>query len=342
MLAYITWDVNPELFNFLGREVRWYGLLWAIGILLTSIVVNRMYKYEKLPEKWFDSLFMHVLICLIIGARLGHCLFYDPAYYLSNPIELLKIWEGGLASHGGAIGMTIGVCLYSLKVTGKKMNWKNLGLSSLIGAAAGAACYFIYKLVTGAESALDLLLYQFTFMGLFIGICVSMVHMTYEMSIRTLDRLVVGVAIGATFIRLGNLMNSEVYGGPTTMPWGFNFVRDRMWSAPIEMGGSGSLPCHPTQIYEALIYFIIFGLGLYLFYKTSAREKTGLILGISLIGIFLSRFFIEFLKNVQEPFEVQMIATIGINMGQLLSLPFVIWGIYLIYDALKKKKQTKQ
>lgn len=337
MLAYITWDVDPELFNLFGREVRWYGLLWATGILFTSIVVQRMYKFEKMPEKWFDSLFINVIVGLLIGARLGHCLFYDPVNYLSNPIDLLKIWEGGLASHGGAIGMVIGVCTYSLKVTGKKMNWKHLGISSLIGLVAGAVCYYIYRFVTGADSALDLLLYQFTFMGFFTGVCVSMVYTTHDMSIKTLDRLVVGVAIGATFIRLGNLMNSEIYGGPTDMPWGFRFITNmHQWlqgADPIY-----TLPSHPTQIYEASIYFIIFLLGLYLFYKTSARQKTGLILGISLIGIFFSRFLIEFLKNIQETFEVQMINTIGVNMGQLLSIPFVIWGVWLIYSALKKKE----
>ncbi len=209
-------------FLLVWARIRWYGILWAGGVLLCTLVVQRMYKHEKLPDNWFDSLFMYVLIGLIIGARLGHCLFYDPVAYLSNPIELLKVWEGGLASHGGAIGMTIGVCLYSLKVTSKKLKWKHLGISSLIGLVLGAASYYIYKLVTGgAESALDLLLYQFVFMGFFIGVCVSMVYTTREMSIKTLDRLVVGVAIGATSIRLGNLMNSEIYGGPTTMPWGF-------------------------------------------------------------------------------------------------------------------------
>ncbi|MBB4035688.1 prolipoprotein diacylglyceryl transferase [Dysgonomonas hofstadii] len=338
MLSFITWDVSPEAFSLFGRAIRWYGILWAGGVLLCTLVVQRMYKHEKLPDNWFDSLFMYVLIGLIIGARLGHCLFYDPVAYLSNPIELLKVWEGGLASHGGAIGMTIGVCLYSLKVTSKKLKWKHLGISSLIGLVLGAASYYIYKLVTGAESALDLLLYQFVFMGFFIGVCVSMVYTTREMSIKTLDRLVVGVAIGATSIRLGNLMNSEIYGGPTTMPWGFNFVRDQKWSWPLDQGGGGGLPAHPTQIYEALIYLFIFVLGLYLFYKTTAKNRTGLILGISLIGIFFSRFLIEFIKNIQEKFEVQMMETIGMNMGQLLSLPFVIWGVWLVWSALKKKE----
>lgn len=279
MLAFITWDISPDLVNIFGREIRWYGLCWAIGVLCTSYVVQKMYQSEKLPEKWFDSLFVYVLIGLIIGARLGHCLFYDPEYYLSHPIEILKIWEGGLASHGGAIGMTIGIWLFCRNVSKKSIIW-------------------------------------------------------------ALDRLIVGVAIGAAFIRVGNLMNSEIYGGPTTMPWGFNFVRDRSWHLPIVDGGAGELPCHPTQIYEALIYFAIFILTMYMFYKTDAKKKQGLILGVSLIGIFLSRFFIEFLKNVQEPFEIQMRASIGINMGQLLSIPFILWGVWLVYNALKTKEQS--
>ncbi|SBV93318.1 prolipoprotein diacylglyceryl transferase [uncultured Dysgonomonas sp.] len=335
MLSFITWDVNPEAFSLFGREIRWYGILWAAGVLCTTIVVQKMYKSEKLPEKWFDSLFLYVLTGLVIGARLGHCLFYDPVYYLSNPLKILMVWEGGLASHGGAIGMTIGVCLYSLKITGQKMNWKHLGIFALIGLVLGGLCQYIYGLTVSSSPSLGF--GESAFMGFLIGICVSMVYTTREMTVKTLDRLVVGVAIGATSIRLGNLMNSEIYGGPTTLPWGFNFIRDPKWHQPLNMGGSGELPCHPTQIYEALFYLFLFGLGLYLYYKTNARNRTGLILGISLIGIFFSRFCIEFIKNIQEPFEVEMIDTFGINMGQLLSIPFVIWGIWLLYSALTKK-----
>lgn len=332
----ITWNVDPEAFSLFGREIRWYGILWAGGVLCTALMVQKMYKYEKLPEKWFDSLFLYVVTGLIIGARLGHCLFYAPEYYLSNPIEMIKVWEGGLASHGGAIGMTIAVCLYSLKITKQKLNWRHLGVFAVIGLVVGGLGSLLYSNIAGGGDSISF--GESAFIGLLIGICVSMVYTTRAMTIKTLDRLVVGVAVGAASIRLGNLMNSEVYGGPTTLPWGFNFVRDKTWHMPLSQGGSGELPCHPTQIYEALIYLIIFGLGMYLFYKTSAKEKTGLILGISLIGIFLSRFFIEFIKNIQEPFELQMIDTIGINMGQLLSLPFVIWGIYLVWNALRKKE----
>lgn len=338
MLTFITWDINPEAFSIFGREIRWYGILWAAGVLFTTMVVQKMYRYEKLPEKWFDSLFIHVLTALIIGARLGHCLFYDPISYLSNPLSILKVWEGGLASHGGAIGMTVGVCLYSLKITGQKLNWKHLIISALTGLAFGGMSYIIYGLFTNTAASLNLMLYQFIFMGVFIGVCVSLVYTTRETTIKTLDRLVVGVAIGATSIRLGNLMNSEIYGGPTNLPWGFNFIRDPHWHYPLSAGGSAELPCHPTQIYEALVYLFIFGLGLYLFYKTNIKEKTGLILGLSLIGIFLSRILIEFVKNNQENFETDMLATMGINMGQLLSIPFVLWGVWLVWNALNKKE----
>lgn len=280
MLAFITWDVSPELVTILGREIRWYGLCWTIGLLFAVWIVQKIYKSEGLPEKWFDSLFVYTVVSLIIGARVGHCLFYDPAYYLSHPIEILKIWEGGLASHGGAIGIIIGLWLYSRKIK-KSILW-------------------------------------------------------------SLDRVVIAAGLTGAMIRVGNLMNSEVYGKPTTLPWGFEFVRDPSWARPIAMGGSDSLPCHPTQIYEALVYLAIFGIAMYMYWKTNAKEKEGLIFGVCIAAIFTARFFLEFLKNVQEPFEIQMRNTIGIDMGQLLSLPFVLWGVWLIYTRLKDTKSIKK
>ena len=276
MLAFITWDVSPQLVNLFGREIRWYGLCWAIGLLLAVWIVQKIYKSEGLPEKMFDSLFVYVVVSLIIGARLGHCLFYDPVYYLSNPLELFKIWEGGLSSHGGIIGIVIGLWLYSKK-THKSILW-------------------------------------------------------------SLDRIVVAGGLTGACIRIGNLMNSEIYGHSTTLPWGFNFVRDSSWARPIAMGGSDSLPCHPTQIYEALVYLLVFGVAMYLYWKTNAKEKQGLIFGICITMVFVSRFILEFLKNVQEPFEIQMRSTFGVDMGQILSLPFILWGIWLIVTRLNNKQ----
>jgi len=280
MLLSITWEFNPELFTIFGHEVRWYGLCWGIGIALASFIVYKLFKLEKVPENWFDSIFIYIVVAVVIGARLGHCLFYNPSYYLSHPVEILKVWEGGLASHGGVIGIIIGVWLFSRKVhTG--MLW-------------------------------------------------------------TFDRLVIGACVTATFIRLGNFLNSEVYGKPTDLPWGVRFVLDKQWYLPVDMGGSGAMPSHPTQIYEALIYLTLFGVSLFLFLKTNAKYRQGLILGICMIGIFLSRILIEFLKNVQEPFEIEMRAKYGMDMGQLLSIPFVIWGIWLVWNAFRKEPNKQK
>ena len=213
MLSYVTWNVDPELFTVFGREIRWYGMLWVIGLIVAVFIVQRIFDNEKLPQKWFDSLFIYMMLGIILGARLGHCLFYEPVYYLSNPLEILKIWEGGLASHGGVIGIIIAVWLYSKKVTKKSMLW-------------------------------------------------------------TFDRVIVPTGFTAAFIRLGNLMNHEIYGGPTTEPWGFRFIENisywKAGAAPIYTD-----PSHPTQIYEAIIYLIVFAVTMYMFFKTNAKYKQG-------------------------------------------------------------------
>ena len=280
MLSYVTWNVDPELFTVLGREIRWYGLLWVIGLIVAVIIVQRIFDNEKHPEKWFDSLFVYMMFGIILGARLGHCLFYEPVYYLSNPLEILKIWEGGLASHGGVIGIIIAVWLYSKKVTKKSMLW-------------------------------------------------------------TFDRVIVPTGFTAAFIRLGNLMNHEIYGGPTSEPWGFRFIENipywKAGAAPIYTD-----PSHPTQIYEAIIYLIVFAVTMYMFFKTNAKYKQGLTLGVAMIMIFLSRFFIEYLKNVQVQSEIAMRESTGLILGQWLSIPFVLWGVWLVWNALKKSKQKEE
>lgn len=278
MLSYITWDVNPQLFSLFGREVRWYGLLWVIGLIVAIYIVQYIYEKEKLPQKWFDSLFVYMMLGIILGARLGHCLFYEPSYYLANPIEILKIWKGGLASHGGVLGIIIAVLLYSKKVTKKNPLW-------------------------------------------------------------TFDRVVVPAGFTAAFIRLGNLMNHEIYGGPTSKAWGFRFIEnisEWMAGAPAQF----SEPSHPTQIYEALIYFVVFLVTFYLFWKTNAKYKQGFILGVAMIMIFTSRFFIEYLKNVQVESELVMRQKTGLILGQWLSIPFIIWSIWLIWNSQRNYKKT--
>ena len=280
MLMYITWDVNPELFTIFGREIRWYGLFWVIGLIVAVYIVQRIYDSEKLPQKWFDSLFIYMMLGIILGARLGHCLFYEPAYYLANPLEILKIWEGGLASHGGVVGIIIAVWLYSKKVTKKSMLW-------------------------------------------------------------TFDRVIVPTGFTSAFIRLGNLMNHEIYGGPTSEPWGFRFIENvNAWKA-----GAPAIftePSHPTQIYEAIVYFIVFAITMYLYWKTDAKKKQGLLLGIAMIIIFASRIFIEYFKNVQVESEILMRENTGLILGQWLSIPFVIWGIWLVWNSMRKPKEEEK
>jgi len=278
-LNFITWNVDPVLIQLGPLAIRWYGLLWAIGIYATLLIVQKLYKHEKLPEEWLDKLFIYTVIGAIAGARLGHCFFYEwkpltePVtflgitfsygnYYITHPWELLYIWRGGLASHGGAIGILIAMYFFNKNVSKKGYVW-------------------------------------------------------------IFDRLVIGVAICGACIRLGNLMNSEIYGGVTSLPWGFIFVKDPQGDI---------LPHHPTQIYEMLYCLITFVVVWWLYWKKEAYKKNGLIFGVFLIGIFGSRFGLEFIKNAQEAFE----SYLPINMGQILSLPFIIWGIWLIYNSLKK------
>ena len=273
-LSFITWTADPVAFTipFIERDVRWYGIAFALGFMIGSYIVLKIWKHEKINEAWFDKLFFYVIISATVGARLGHCLFYDPVRYLANPIDIIKIWEGGLASHGGTLGIIIAIWIYSKKVTHKSMLW-------------------------------------------------------------TFDRLVVPVGFVAALIRLGNLMNHEIYGHETTVPWAFKFIKNiPYWERGHEP--IFSLPSHPTQLYEASFYILTSCICLWMYWKRKDYNYQGLIFGVFLIGIFLSRFFIEFYKNNQESFEEGMI----LNMGQLLSIPFIVAGIWFAYKGLKERK----
>ena len=272
-LLEITWTADPVIFSVGQREIRWYALMFVVGFSVGYKIVERMWQREDLNPKWLDPLLWYTLAGTVIGARLGHCLFYAPGYYLSNPLEMIKVWEGGLASHGGVIGIIVAIYFFSKKVSHKSMMW-------------------------------------------------------------TFDKLVTPTGFVAALIRLGNLMNHEVYGHPTDMPWGFRFVENSYkWMRGAEP--IYTAPCHPTQLYEALCYLITFVLCMWLYFKKDAWKKEGLIFGIFMICIFTSRFFIEFLKENQETFEEGMM----LNMGQLLSIPFVLMGMYFVWRALYKIKK---
>lgn len=272
MLSDITWTTDPAIFTIGSKEIRWYSLMFIIGFGIGYKIVERMWRRESINPKWIDPLLYYTLIGTVVGARLGHCLFYDPGYYLSHPIEILKVWEGGLASHGGVLGIIVAIYFYSKYVSRQSMLW-------------------------------------------------------------TFDKLVVPTGLVAALIRIGNLINHEVYGLPTDRPWGFRFIENlhawRQGAEPIF-----SAPSHPTQIYEAVCYLLTFVLCMWLYFKKDAWKKEGLIFGIFMICIFTARFFIEFLKNNQEDFEAAM----PINMGQCLSIPFIVTGIYFVVRAWRRSR----
>lgn len=273
-LPLFVWDVHPTLFTIGPVEVRYYGLMWALGFIISAYIISNIMKREGYPEKTFDSFFWYALLSTVIGSRLGHCLFYAPGYYLTHPIEILYIHQGGMASHGAAVGLLVGLWLFSRK---NKIPY-----------------------------------------------------------IWSLDRIGILVAISGALVRIGNFMNSEIFGRPTSLPWGVEFVLSNEWNTLYK-----GLPCHPTQLYEALAYLIIFVVFLWLYYrKNLAQRRPGAMFGIFLIALFGIRFLIEFIKNPQEDFEVGMI----LNMGQLLSIPFIVAGCVLLYRAYRvpEKKLEKK
>ncbi len=272
-LLYINWDVNPEIVNILGVSIKYYGLLFLSGLVLCFNIVKNIYKKENLSPQAHDALFSYALIGILVGARLGHCLFYDFDYYSQHPLEIfLPIQRGpdgayhftgfaGLASHGGGIGLMIMLLIYARK--------------------------FKIPLMT------------------------------------VLDAIAIVLPLGGVFIRLANLMNSEIIGTPTNVPWAFIFHQ------------VDHLPRHPAQLYEAISYLIIF-LLVYLIYKKDIFQiGKGFYFGISILLIFIMRILIEFIKVDQVEFEHGM----SLNMGQLLSIPFVLLGLFFIIKSILEKRK---
>lgn len=260
ILSFIHWNVSPEIFALGPIHVRWYGLLFAIGFLFGYNQGEKMFKYENIDPKWLESLFIYLIVATVVGARLGHVLFYGWEYYSQHPIEILYVWQGGLASHGGVLGIIIAMVIWSRKVSKRSILW-------------------------------------------------------------VLDRVVVPSVFVAALIRLGNLMNSEIYGMQTSLPWGFIFERNHETVAK-----------HPTQIYESLSYLLTFVVIYYMYWKTKAKDYLGMLVGVFFVMVFSARFLVEFIKEDQEAFEAGM----TLNMGQLLSIPFIIAGIVLIVLAIRR------
>lgn len=274
-LLYILWNPDLEIFRIGNFAIRWYSTCWLIGLALAYFIVKWLYKDQKVKDAYFDPLFMYCFLGILIGARLGHCLFYQPEYFLSSWTHVVEMflpihqiadgsWKftgyEGLASHGGTIGLMVALYMY----------------------------------------------YRKTGMNLW----------------HVLDDIAIATPITACFIRLGNLMNSEIIGTPTNVPWAFIFERVDM------------TPRHPGQLYEAIAYFFFFFVMLHFYKRTSKEVGTGFYFGLCLTLIFTFRFFIEYTKDIQVDFESGMI----FNMGQLLSIPFIILGIACMRGGKWMKK----
>ena len=273
---YITWNPDIVALDLGFFAIRWYSLCWAIGLVAVYLLMHKLYRQQKISEEQFDPMFVYCFLGILIGARLGHCLFYEPGYYLSHPLEMLlpvrnipgKGWTftgyEGLASHGGTLGLMIALWLYA----------KHVKLRFL----------------------------------------------------HVLDNVAIVTPICACAIRLGNLMNSEIIGRPTDVPWAFIFEKVDM------------LPRHPGQLYEAICYAIFFGIHWFFYRRYPQKVGTGFFFGLCLFLIFTSRIFIEYTKENQEAFEDGML----LNMGQLLSIPFVVLGLYWMFKSSSATEKTNR
>ncbi len=286
---FIDWQPDINAFSVGPVEGKWYSLMWAVGLILAYFIVKRLYRHQNIPEEKFDPLFVYCFLGVLIGARLGHCLFYEPGYYLASkngfiemllPIKILPDgdWKfhgyAGLASHGGAIGCFLAMWIYSVR--------NKVGLLTVV------------------------------------------------------DNVCIAVPLTACCIRIGNLMNSEIIGIQTDVPWAFIFhTRDALVDGV-------AVPRHPAQLYEALAYLVIFIIGVSVYYVQSRKENnkiavgTGFHFGLCITLIFVFRFFIEFIKKEQVDFEKGM----ALDMGQLLSIPFIIAGVFLMLRPLVIKKKS--
>jgi prolipoprotein diacylglyceryl transferase len=278
MMAFVRWGVDPDILHLGSFSLKYYSLCWLLAVACSYWVLARIYDREGIEHARLLSLAWYVVVGTILGARLGHCLFYEGAYYLSHPLEIIlpfrKIdgaWTftgyAGLASHGAAIGIVVAILLYARKF--KAGVWE------------------------------------------------------------TADKLGIVAPLGGALIRLGNLMNSEIIGMPADVPWAFVFSR------------VDSVPRHPSQLYEALCYLIIFVFIILLYKKRGNAHRSGFFFALSISSIFAVRILVEYTKEVQESFELALRHSTGFDMGQLLSLPFVVAGVILMIVFRKPKEVIK-
>lgn len=293
LLNFILWNPDTTALHLGPFDVRWYGLCWLTGLAIAYFLVRWLYHDQRVKDEYFDPLFLYCFVGIIMGARLGHCIFYEPHYFLSSwqhVIEMLlpiKFVDGAPLAHGGMLYSLTGGTVIFTGYEGLASHGGTLGLMLALW------CY-----------------YRRTHMNLW----------------QVLDDIAIATPVTACLIRLGNLMNSEILGRVTDLPWGFYFVQ-----AGPEMAAQ---PRHPGQLYEAIAYFIFFFVGWWLYRKHPQRVGSGYFFGLCLTLIFTFRFFIEFTKDIQVSFESSM----PLDMGQILSIPFVVLGAWCMRRGLKAGK----
>ena len=258
----MVWNIDPIALHLGSVQMHWYGILFATGLLTAYFIGEWIFKKESIDAKLLDPLFFYIVVGIVIGARLFHVIFYDPIYFSQHPLEILQVWKGGLASHGGAIGAILAIWLFSKK--------HNLSFSWLLARAMPS---------------------------------------TFAL---------------ATFIRVGNFFNSEIVGLKTNVAWGVIFER------------VDKFPRHPVVLYEAFAYFLIFIILLIMYKRLTKEQFTNIATGFGLFSAFTVRFFLEYVKTPQAEFA----NVLPLSMGQILSLPFIILGLFLLIRGIKNARVT--
>ncbi len=357
---FVTWNVSPEIFNLGSLSIRWYGLLFALSFMLGYMVLSRIFKKEGLPDKHVDKLTIYLFLGTIIGLRLGHCLFYEPEYYLSNPLEILKIWKGGLASHGAAIGILIALALYVRKMkmrylwlldriviivvlVGSFIRIGNLMNSEIIGDKTNASIGFLF--VHEVEKSL-----QRDYENLIQDVKISQTGSDTVVEGRKMKGIEVVVAFDKHKMNkdlIPKFINENlIFEIPNN--WDLksnvallkppNIVTKEKARSFVTTFHLHAIPRHPSQIYESLFYFFMF-LSMFLYYRKRGKQiKEGFLLGAFLIVLFGFRFIVEFFKEVQVAFEESM----KFNMGQWLSIPFILLGLFLVIRSQVIKPKEKE
>ncbi|AHM59033.1 prolipoprotein diacylglyceryl transferase [Flammeovirgaceae bacterium 311] len=377
VLQFIVWDPDPEIFSVFGIDVRWYGLLFALGFLISQQIMFFMYRQEGKPVQDVESLTVYMVIATVVGARLGHVLFYEPDKYLSDPIQILNIRGGGLASHGAAIGILTALYLYVnylmrfhkgkfevkkrkrpgqsylwvvdrivivVALTGTLIRLGNFMNSEIVGEPTGSDVGVVYGY--WLEDAA-----KYYSQGSVTSAETRKEesegwNQKYQAPVRLDLEFQRGIDTTQAGYYIRNTLTRTIAEGPRTerffeQPGGEPLYYDLQQKSGIVTASVvvNGIPRHPTQLYEASSYLFIFLLLYLIWYRKKEQTPEGMIFGIFMITLWSFRFIWEFLKENQVEFEEGM----ALNMGQWLSIPLILAGVLiLMYSLRNKPKETKE